>query len=56
MVTRPASGHALYGIAQSYELAGDKKSAAHAYTEFVTAWKNADPDLPMMEHAKSASR
>ena len=56
MITRPASGHALYGIAQSYELAGDKKGAARAYTEFLAAWKNADPDLPMMEHAKSASR
>ena len=56
MITRPASGHALYGIAQSYELAGDKKGAARAYLEFLAAWKNADPDLPMMEHAKSASR
>jgi tetratricopeptide (TPR) repeat protein len=56
MITRPASGHALYGIAQSYELAGDKRAAARAYAEFLAAWKNADPDLPMMEHAKSASR
>lgn len=55
MITRPASGHALYGIAQSYELAGDRKAAAKAYAEFLAAWKNADPDLPMMEHAKSAS-
>jgi tetratricopeptide (TPR) repeat protein len=56
MITRPASGHALYGIAQSYELAGDKKAAAKAYVEFLNAWKNADPDLPMVEHAKSQSR
>jgi tetratricopeptide (TPR) repeat protein len=56
MITRPVSGHALYGIAQSYELAGDKKAAARSYAEFLAAWKNADPDLPMMEHAKSASR
>ncbi len=56
MITRPASGHALYGIAQSYELAGDKKSAARAYGEFLAAWKSADADLPMVEHAKSASR
>ncbi len=56
MITRPVSGHALYGIAQSYELAGDGKAAARAYGEFLAAWKNADPDLPMMEHAKSASR
>jgi tetratricopeptide (TPR) repeat protein len=56
MITRPASGHALYGIAQSYELAGDKKAAAKAYGEFLSAWKNADQDLPMVEHAKSQSR
>jgi tetratricopeptide (TPR) repeat protein len=56
MITRPASGHALYGIAQSYELAGEKVRAAKAYGEFLNAWKNADPDLPMVEHAKSQSR
>ncbi|HLK22923.1 MAG TPA: hypothetical protein VKT81_28450 [Bryobacteraceae bacterium] len=56
MITRPVSGHALYGVAQSYELAGEKQGAARAYGEFLAAWKNADPDLPMMEHAKSASR
>ena len=33
-----------------------KAFQARAYTEFLAAWKNADPDLPMMEHAKSASR
>ena len=55
MATRPASGHALYGIAQSYELAGDKKAAARAYADFLDAWKSADPDLPMVKHAKSAS-
>ena len=55
MITRPASGHALYGIAQAYELAGDRKSAVRAYSEFLAAWKNADPDLKMVEHAKSQS-
>jgi tetratricopeptide (TPR) repeat protein len=55
MITRPLSGHALYGVAQSHELAGDKKAAARAYAEFLAAWKSADPDQPMMEHAKSQS-
>jgi tetratricopeptide (TPR) repeat protein len=55
-ITRPNGGYALYGIAQSYELAGDKKGAVRSYAEFLAAWKNADTDLPMMEHAKSASR
>jgi tetratricopeptide (TPR) repeat protein len=55
MITRPASGHALYGIAQSYELSGDKKAASRAYEEFLAVWKSADPNLPMVEHAKSAN-
>ena len=52
---RPNSGHALYGIAQSYEAAGDKPAAVKAYREFLTAWQSADPDLPMVKHAKTAS-
>jgi len=50
---RPRSGHALYGIAQSYELAGDSPKAVEAYREFLTAWGNADPDLPQIRQAKS---
>jgi len=52
---RPNSGHELYGIALSYELAGDKTEAARAYREFLTAWKSADSDLPMVKHAQSQS-
>jgi tetratricopeptide (TPR) repeat protein len=52
---RPKNGHALYGIAQSYEAAGDKEQAARAYIEFLTAWQGADQDLPMVKHAQSAS-
>jgi tetratricopeptide (TPR) repeat protein len=50
---RPRSGHALYGIALSYEKAGKPAEARKAYDEFLMAWTNADPDLPMMRHAKS---
>lgn len=52
---RPKNGHALYGIAQTYEAAGDKQGAARAYREFLAAWPNADQDLPMVKHAQSAS-
>jgi tetratricopeptide (TPR) repeat protein len=50
---RPKSGHALYGIASSYEREGDKAQASQAYAHFLEAWKNADPDLPMVQHAKN---
>jgi tetratricopeptide (TPR) repeat protein len=50
---RPKSGHALYGIARSYVLAGDVPKAAQAYQEFLASWQNADPDLPQIKQAKS---
>jgi tetratricopeptide (TPR) repeat protein len=53
---RPKSGHALYGIALSYEKAGKSAEARTAYGEFLIAWKDADPDLPMMRHARSAQK
>lgn len=51
---RPRSGHALYGIALSYERAGKMAAASKAFGEFLRAWTNADPSLPMMEHAQAA--
>jgi tetratricopeptide (TPR) repeat protein len=53
LAIRPHSGFALYGIALSDERAGKGKAAAKEYQEFLTAWKDADPDLPQMVHAKT---
>ncbi|MDQ2945463.1 MAG: hypothetical protein M3Y27_05885, partial [Acidobacteriota bacterium] len=50
---RPHSGHALYGIARSYELAGKTGEAGLAYDKFLQAWSNADQDLPLIIHARS---
>lgn len=50
---RPKSGHALYGIARSYALAGDAPKAVQAYQDFLASWQNADPDLPQVKQAKS---
>jgi tetratricopeptide (TPR) repeat protein len=50
---RPKSGHALYGIAYSYELAGDASNATSAYRDFLAAWPHADPDLPQVKRAQS---
>jgi tetratricopeptide (TPR) repeat protein len=51
LTIRPRSGFALYGIALSDERAG-KSEAARGYQEFLTAWKDADPDLPQIVHAR----
>jgi tetratricopeptide (TPR) repeat protein len=53
---RPKSGHALYGIALSYELAGQQADAEKAYTEFLASWNQADADLAMLRHARSWGR
>ncbi|MGO8790356.1 MAG: tetratricopeptide repeat protein [Terriglobia bacterium] len=50
---RPKSGHALYGVARSYALAGDETKAAQAYRDFLASWQNADADLPQVKLAKS---
>ena len=53
---RPKSGHALYGIALSYEESGDTNIAKKAYAKFLASWSHADPDLPMMQHARMSRR
>ena len=50
---RPRSGHALYGIAQSYALAGDAPKAVQAYKDFLAEWPHADEDLPQVKQAKA---
>ncbi len=49
---RPKNGHALYGIALSYEQAQNIGAAQKAYAEFLESWAHADRDLPMMQHAR----
>ncbi|HTX39099.1 MAG TPA: hypothetical protein VME43_28945 [Bryobacteraceae bacterium] len=49
---RPRSGWALYGIAMSSEESGDSTAAAKEYTDFLMAWKDADPNLAQLEHAR----
>ena len=50
---RPNNGFALYGIAQAYESEGKRGDAAQAYSKFLEAWKSADRDQPMVEHARA---
>jgi eukaryotic-like serine/threonine-protein kinase len=41
------------GLARSSVLAGDPAKAAKAYQEFLTLWKNADQDIPILKQAKA---
>jgi predicted TPR repeat methyltransferase len=52
LLERPRSGFALYGIARSSEGSGDTEAAAKEYADFLAAWKDADPDLAQLAHAR----
>ncbi|MFZ0915744.1 MAG: hypothetical protein WAN04_02525, partial [Candidatus Udaeobacter sp.] len=41
------------GLARAYTLSGDTEKAKAAYQDFLTLWKNADPDLPLLTQAKT---
>ncbi len=41
------------GLARGSELAGDTAKAGKAYKDFLTLWKDADPDIPILKEAKS---
>ena len=34
-------------------MAGDKLKAKTAYQDFLTLWRDADPDIPVLEEAKT---
>jgi tetratricopeptide (TPR) repeat protein len=53
LIERPQSGFPLYGIAMSTEHAGDVDAATAEYADFVKAWKDADPELAQMIHARA---
>ena len=40
-------------IGRAYAMAGDKAKAKAAYNDFVTLWKDADPDIPILKQAKA---
>jgi Flp pilus assembly protein TadD/predicted Ser/Thr protein kinase len=39
-------------LGRAYALAGDKAKARAAYQDFLTLWKDADPDIPVLKEAK----
>ena len=41
------------GMARSFVLAGDTAKARKAFQDFFELWKDADPDLPMLQQAKT---
>jgi len=48
----PGRPKAIYGIARAAQATGDKATAQQRYQQFLTLWKNADPDRPEVTIAK----
>ncbi len=45
---------ARLNLARAYALQGDNAKARTAYQDFFAAWKDADPDVPILKTAKAA--
>lgn len=40
-------------LGRAYEIMGDRATAHRWYEEFLTIWKDADPDIPILKQAKA---
>ncbi|MGA8345291.1 MAG: protein kinase [Candidatus Sulfotelmatobacter sp.] len=53
VVNFPWGALARLGIARAYAMQGDTAKAKAAYQDFLTLWKDADPDIPILKQAKT---
>ena len=53
VVNFPWGALARLGLARAYAMDGYTAKARAAYEDFLTLWKDADPDVPILEQAKA---
>jgi hypothetical protein len=53
VISDPVGILARLQLARALTMAGDRAGARAAYRQFLTLWKNADPDIPILERARS---
>jgi eukaryotic-like serine/threonine-protein kinase len=53
VLSDPIGALAHLGLARAYDLQGDTAKAKAAYQDFLTLWKDADPDIPIYQQAKA---
>jgi predicted Zn-dependent protease/predicted Ser/Thr protein kinase len=53
VLNQPIGALANLGLARAYALQGGTAKARAAYNDFLTLWKDADPDIPILKEAKA---
>jgi eukaryotic-like serine/threonine-protein kinase len=53
VLNQPLGPLAHLGLARAYVLQGDAAKARAAHQDFLTLWKDADPDNPVLQQAKA---
>jgi eukaryotic-like serine/threonine-protein kinase len=53
VANQPIGALAHFQLARAYVLQGDTAKAKAAYQDFLTLWKDADPDIPILKQAKA---
>ena len=49
----PLGALAHLQLGRAYAMQGDNAKAKAAYKDFLTLWKDADPDIPILKQAKA---
>ena len=49
----PIGALAHLQLGRAYAISGDTAKARAAYQDFLTLWKDADPDIPVLKQAKA---
>jgi hypothetical protein len=53
VVSDPVGALVHLELGRAYALSSDKAKARAAYQQFLAFWKDADPDIPILKHAKA---
>ena len=53
VVNEPIGALARLQLGRAYAMQGDIDKAKVAYQDFLTLWKDADPDIPIYKQAKA---
>jgi eukaryotic-like serine/threonine-protein kinase len=53
VLNSPIGALARLQIGRAYAMQGDTPKAKAAYQDFLTLWKDADPDIPILKEAKA---